>query len=526
MKAIKTISISMIMIAILCSGNAEKGGILPVYGAVQSADSESSPPLFTMADAGAYDLFTNNVDGYRLSVDKGMRVDMSLSSVCAVLENGHKRIEIYKQDLRGIGKTSYINYSNRFLNNRVDHRLQLPTVSKRLGRYNVSVTAWSRGKLARVENDQNNYVCLELAEGNYIYTIFVKADAPVFLPEEYEYLARGFATFKPIVSPQIVKTAPVETGDRDWNEETELFFNAYFNDTAPLRWGIFEPRTNWLDYSRLTYYEETFSYEFTILLDYTHFQNKSGHTGLKQKLDLAYARGKTLELTLQTIGTGEGGGNMVYEILNGEYDAFLRDYAEVIADFGHPVLFRLGNEMNGDWCQYSSWYTAKDTAIFREFYRYVYGFFQEAGARNVIWIWNPNSRSYPDFQWNNELMYYPGDGYVDVIGLTAYNTGTYYRKYGEKWQRFDELYDGLYLRYLSLFGQPLMITEFASASMGGDKEEWVAAMFGHIAALDQIKVAVWWDSCDYDAEGKVSRSYVLDETPGLMDIFRKNLASN
>ena len=487
-----------------------------------------APPAFgdapyTLTDIGGYDLFTNHVDGYRLHVRKGLRVDMSYSSVCAVLEDDHQRIEIYKQDTGRIGKASYINYSNRFLENDRDHQLQFHLRSKRLGKYNASVTAWSRGKLDRVENDKNYYVCIELPDSRYVYTIFIKADAPVFSPDNYEYLARSFSTFKPGFTANDRKSLPVDMGKRGWNEETEVFYHRFFDGGAPLSWGIFEPRSNWLDYTRLDYFEEAFEYDFPILLDYTHFQNKTRHTSLKQKLDLAYARGKTLELTLQTADNGDGGGNMVYEVLNGEYDAFLKDYAEVIADFGHPVLFRLGNEMNGDWCPYSAYHTAKDTLIFKAFYRYVYGFFEAAGADNVLWVWNPNGRSYPDFKWNHELAYYPGDEYVDVIGLTAYNTGTYYRSAGERWQEFDELYDDLYTRYLAQFGQPLMITEFASASMGGDKVRWVTDMFEHIGNLDQIKIAVWWNSRDYDADGNVSRSYVVDEPPELMDVFRKYL---
>jgi hypothetical protein len=76
---------------------------------------------------------------------------------------------------------------------------------------------------------------------------------------------------------------------------------------------------------------------------------------------------------------------MVYDVLNGEYDEFLTNYAKTVSDFDHPVLFRLGNEMNGDWCPYSSYNTSKDTEIFKAFYRYVYQFFADAGADNVIW---------------------------------------------------------------------------------------------------------------------------------------------
>lgn len=213
---------------------------------------------------------------------------------------------------------------------------------------------------------------------------------------------------------------------------------------------------------------------------------------------------------------------MVYNILRGEHDDFLRNYAKTVSEFGHPVLFRLGNEMNGDWCPYSSYHTAKDTEVFKAFYRYIYSIFEEAKAENVIWVWNPNGKSFPDFQWNNAVMYYPGDEYVDVVGLTAYNTGTYYP--GEKWDTFQSLYDPLYAEYMKLFGnKPMMITEFASSSVGGDKNQWIRDMFGHIGNYPNVKVAIWWDGCDWDVYGNVARPYFIDETPELLETFKEFL---
>jgi len=333
----------------------------------------------------------------------------------------------------------------------------------------------------------------------------------------------NFRTEAVTAAPYVRVSQPVDTANRGWNHETLTFYNTYFNDNADLTWGIFEPTTALFDYSRLNWYEEFFEYKFPIILNYSEFQNTYKHPNLKQRLDMAHSYGKTLVLTLQTTDTPDGG-NMVYKVLNGEYDMFLKDYAKVIADFGHPVMFRLGNEMNGDWCPYSSYHTSKDTTIFNEFYRYVYGFFEREGANaNTIWVWNPNGGSFPDFKWNDELMYYPGDEYVDIVGMTKYNTGTYYYDIGERWQEFYELYNDMYYRYAEIYGQPLMIPEFASASMGGNKEQWVIHMFEDIKMYDRIKVAIWWDGCDWDEHGNIARSYFMDETPGLLEIFRRNL---
>jgi len=212
---------------------------------------------------------------------------------------------------------------------------------------------------------------------------------------------------------------------------------------------------------------------------------------------------------------------MVYDILDGRYDDYFIAYADKLKEFGHPVLFRLNNEMNGDWCWYSAFYTGKDAEMYIKLWRYIHDIFVDRGVDNVVWVWNPHDVSLPAFKWNHYLMYYPGDEYVDVVGLTGYNNGTYFP--GERWREFDEIYLPLYNEYVLAFDKPFMITEFASNSVGGDKTAWVGRMFDGIRDFDRIKVAVWWSGVDYDQQGRPGRIYLIDEDEGLLDIFRKRL---
>ena len=469
-----------------------------------------------------YTLFTNYMDGYSLYLDSNLSVDTSMSEVVTVFENNNKRIEIYKQYVGNTGKSSYINYSNGFLNNKFDHKLDFSGVQTFNGN-TAYLTMWHRDKLSRVANDKNYYAIIDIPKGNYCYTISIKANAPIGNVGGYTYLIESFKTFEPTSYADKIKTNKIDVDEKNWNDETKAFYNYYFADDAELTWGIFDTGFAYgIHYDVLDGYEDHFEYEFPVLLVYNHFvKDEAQYPKLKPRLEKAYERGKALELTLQTVGVNDG--NMIYDILQGEYDDFLNYYAQTIADFGHPVLFRLGNEMNGDWCPYSSYNTSRDTVLFNEFYKYVRSFFDVAGAQNVIWVWNPNHDSLPNFKWNHSMMYYPGDEYVDVIGLTAYNTGTYYASIGESWKEFTELYDVFYYDYCERFEQPFMITEFACASMGGDKNQWVINMFNSIHKYDRIKIAVWWDGCDWDANGNIARSYFIDETPTLMDTFRKYL---
>lgn len=87
-----------------------------------------------------------------------------------------------------------------------------------------------------------------------------------------------------------------------------------------------------------------------------------------------------------------------------------------------PVLFRPLHEMNGDWF----WWGADNTTggslerqkLFVQLYRDMHDYFsKEKGLNNLIWIYSPD-RGRPSL-----VEYYPGNEYVDIVGLDAYFNG-------------------------------------------------------------------------------------------------------
>ena len=473
-----------------------------------------------------YQRFHNLVDGYNLLIEDGWTADMSQCDIVTVLTKDNSRIEIYRQPTATeTEQEEYVGYSNGFAKNTTDHKVSAMEILP-YGLNYAMTTIWEREKSTVIEKDYNHYATFDITTKGNTYSIFIKSEDDIN-PELYETMVKSFQTEsikKSFTSP---KTAAVNIENRGWNEETEAFYRKYFVDSNELTWGLFEPDLDYFSLDNYRKVEEQVNYVFPIMLWYNNITKEPDIAYWESELYETYERGKVLELTLQTVPVAEGEQNMVYGILQGKYDDYLKNYAETISKFDHPVLFRLANEMNGDWCAYSGYQTGKDPLIYVEFYRYVYQIFEEAGAnKNVIWVWNPNGKSMPPFQWNHMMMYYPGDEYVDIVGLTAYNTGTYYAEVGETWQTFKELYQDLYTEYNARFGQPLMITEFASASEGGDKAQWIRDMFRDIKDYPNIKVAVWWNSCDLDPskeERTVARSYFINETDEIIDIFRENL---
>jgi len=304
---------------------------------------------------------------------------------------------------------------------------------------------------------------------------------------------------------------------RPLSAETEALFQRYFADESPQAWGIYEPTAD-TGLSYVNSLENRLNYKFPCLLWYQSL----GSEFPRALADNAYSQGKFLELTLATWDLRQPNNTAItYDVLNGAYDAYLIDYARKIKAFGHPLLFRLNNEMNGDWCYWSAYYSATDTELFRAMWRHIYDIFQEQGVDNAIWVWNPNEVSFPSFKWNSYVNYFPGDQYVDVIGLTGYNTGNYFP--GERWRDFRSIYAPLYSEYNHVFDYPFMITEFACSSIGGDKVAWLNDMFTYISSYKKIKLAIWFNGIDFDAQRRPARIYRLDQNDAILDQFAQGL---
>ena len=472
------------------------------------------PSLALAEEAEGYS-YVNLEKGFKLEVPQELVLDDSLKAVRTVFASENTRLEIYMDDFTDTvhSAASYQSYSNLFLRNTRDHLRQVREVREIKGR-SVQLLKWQREKLPALENDKNYYLSAEIvASPKRVYTLLFKSDEP--LKNEMQIL-ESFQAFQSYGEAKLPRDYIKISPGKKYSPEAKELLEDYFGKSAPQRWGIFEP-TAPLEMETLKALEERVEHEFSTLVLY---QGLNDFHFPREAMDNAAQAGKIVQLTFQTYYQKGDNRGVLYAILRGDYDKEIERYAQEIKDFGKPILFRLNNEMNGDWCPYSSYHHSKDTDIFIAVWRYFYDKFQEEGADNLLWVWNPNGEDMPGFAWNNALLYYPGDEYVDIVGLTAYNTGTYYR--GEKWTSFDDLYRPLYFQYANLSAKPLMITEFGSSSSGGDKIAWLQDMFTRIPKYPRLKQIIWWNGIDWDGT-KPARIYRLDESEEMLEVFKEGL---
>ncbi len=92
-----------------------------------------------------------------------------------------------------------------------------------------------------------------------------------------------------------------------------------------------------------------------------------------------------------------------------EMDAIADGLAQ-LQQAGVVVLWRPFHEMNGHWF----WWGGQKTNVFIPLWRQMYDHFtHDRKLNNLLWVYSPN-------QGGLAGAYYPGDHYVDVVGLDAY----------------------------------------------------------------------------------------------------------
>ncbi len=491
--------------------------------------SEFDVKEITVKDGMEY--LTNYPRGYEIAFPKGVTFDFDASNEFIRAENDDYSIVVSKEYSPYESTREYIKeYLNKFLlNERFQEQNKIEVHKNSVEKINhlwMQVMFVTRTPAPLSDIEKNTYAyCYIYDQDQRYYRVMVKGKEynQEFINTVYKMLY-SFDLEIPIQGVMQNSTKYHPTANPNWNEETKKFYNELLT-TDDLKWGIYVPQgVRDLHFDEVEKMEKTIDYSFDGMIEYLYYWEDFPTEGMNE----AYAKGKTVELTVQcsTVMNEElDGWSPAFDIIDGVRDEYIRNFARAAKEFGHPFLFRLNNEMNSDWTSYCASILMNDPEMYIELWQRYYRIFEEEGVDNAIWIFNPNDNTFPPCGYNDPKAYYPGNEYVQVFGVTGYNTGTYYaEKYGEKWREFEELYDEAYELFATEFGAfPWIITEFASSSVGGDKVQWINNMFDVLPKYQNIKMAFWYNNADWDPdypkETVVSRPYWLDENDEILKTF-------
>ena len=303
------------------------------------------------------------------------------------------------------------------------------------------------------------------------------------------YVLRGLGTGSYTIS---VRRPGYEVATRTVRVQDGETVDADFRLVGTIALGAFVPDFA-TDQGRMAEFTRLVGRRPAITMWYQSWASPKSREFNQSAMDAVIAQGSIPMVTWEPWDWRRGAEQPQYSlrtIASGTHDPYIRKWARHTAAWGLPMYLRFAHEMNGDWYSWSPGVNGNTTADYVAAWRHVVQIFRDEGATNVEWIWAPNL--------NGRTPYadvYPGDDYVDWIGVTVLNWGT--SQEWSEWAELDELLDLFYTTTREYAGaKPLMIAEMASSEKGGDKGVWIRrTLLGSIPyKYPRIRAVVWFNS--------------------------------
>jgi beta-mannanase len=141
--------------------------------------------------------------------------------------------------------------------------------------------------------------------------------------------------------------------------------------------------------------------------------------------------------------------------------------------------------MNGNWYPWAASVNGNTAATYIAAWRHVHDIFSEYRATSVLWVWCPNAGGPTPM---DEV--YPGNKYVDILGIDGYNWGSA----TVAWQSPQQIFSS-YLSALSSLApdKPMLINETGTGEAGGDKGQWIQSLLSFVKAYPHLVGVVYSD---------------------------------
>ncbi|WP_153453006.1 glycoside hydrolase family 26 protein [Streptomyces smaragdinus] len=195
-------------------------------------------------------------------------------------------------------------------------------------------------------------------------------------------------------------------------------------------------------------------------------------------------------------------------IVDGDHDPYIEKFAAAVAKDRWPVAIRMAHEMNGRWYPWAQAWNGNRPGEYTAAWRHIRKIFDRAGADNVIWIWSPNIlRGAADVPLES---LYPGDEYVDWIGLSAY---------GSTETDAADVMEPTLDTIREFTAKPLLITE-TGARPGQVKVSFTDTFFPWLAGRDDVVGFIWFQ---YTREEGGGTDWTFTSGPQAQAAFKKGV---
>ncbi len=207
-------------------------------------------------------------------------------------------------------------------------------------------------------------------------------------------------------------------------------------------------------------------------------------------------------------------------------DEYLRTFAREAKNSGVPIFLRYASEMNGDWTQYSG-----NPELFIQKWRLVHDVLAEE-APNVIMVWTVFT-----FPESTIDSFYPGDEFVDWVGVNIYNVVFHNNSLENKADYEDPLKLLNYVYNTYSYKKPIQISEYGAthyASTDGKyyidfAREKISRLYGNLPEkYPRVKSVYYFDVNNLvnAPPGRKINDYSVTNDPEILETYASLVKNN
>jgi hypothetical protein len=269
--------------------------------------------------------------------------------------------------------------------------------------------------------------------------------------------------------------------------------------------GAYIPEVGWHP-SRIDRYSRQVGHSPVIVSDYSQWDSPAFD---RRQLRAVWRSGAVPMITWEPLSY-HGRSYPLRAIAHGRYDDYLRRSARTAQAWGHPILLRFAHEMNGNWYPWGLGVNGNAAHTYKSAWRHVVRIFRHEGASNVKWVWCPNVNQAGRVPFTD---LYPGDAWVDWVGLDGFNWG-----YAGSYYSFSQIFGHSYQTLAKLSRRPMIIAETGAGEP--NKAGWISQTLGEqLPRFGRIRALVWFNQWSNGVNLR------FDSPPAALRAFRSAAAA-
>lgn len=224
-------------------------------------------------------------------------------------------------------------------------------------------------------------------------------------------------------------------------------------------------------------------------------------------------------------------------IIDGDWDAQLHSWCTKAAAVNTPILAEFGTEANGKWFPWNGRWNGGATRDgygdpgladgperFRDAYRHLIDICRAEGANQITWFFHVDVAPDPRADWNSDYRnYYPGDDYIDWIGISNYGQLDRYAapQFAAKLARH-------YRAIERISEKPIAVLEYGRIQSPGDraKASWIGDAIRSISSrrFGRIRGLSYWNESYRNDDGSLA-DLRIDNSRRVRRAYRRAISS-